>query len=432
MPSKLFRDNADAQLDDALGAAHSDFTAKVSADVSGLAATENRSISSSADSAIERSASDEVQKRAEIIKDICSRVLTATEGETPEEVAQFAEARLLEEYQKIKELADAARPRLRGGFQRPFDFSRELRKSRETLVAGFDIPNALAGRNRGVDLFISHSSRDSDLALLLVKLFRTALRLGSEQVRCTSVDGYRLPAGAETDNQLRDEVLGARLLVGIMSSSSLASAFVLFELGARWGAKKRLVPLLGPGMRAGDLRGPVAGLNALSCEHHAQLHQLVTDSAEILGVTAEKPQTYQEQLDTIVYFATAQLSQWTTAERPQVNSPAVPQQEPGLGAELRVLLPTDASNEFTEAEETIRRHCEGEFPNDYYMQAYCVAQQRAAVVKLRAGRPDDVPVEVFGLMRRRCAAEWPSDYSMRVYCEKQQTDGYRELKGFRT
>jgi hypothetical protein len=49
--------------------------------------------------------------------------------------------------------------------------------------------------------------------------------------------------------------------------------------------------------------------------------------------------------------------------------------------------------------------------------------------KLRAGRPDDVPVEVFDLMRRRCAAEWPTHYSMRVYCEKQQVEGYRELKG---
>jgi hypothetical protein len=117
------------------------------------------------------------------------------------------------------------------------------------------------------------------------------------------VDGYRLPAGVNTDEWLRDEILGARLLVGIMSSSSLESAYVLFELGARWGTKQCLVPLLAPGMRAASLKGPVAGLNALSCESQAQLHQLVEDAAKHLGLVPEGPQTYQAQLDTLITFA---------------------------------------------------------------------------------------------------------------------------------
>ncbi|OLC68161.1 MAG: hypothetical protein AUH69_02145 [Actinobacteria bacterium 13_1_40CM_4_65_12] len=114
-----------------------------------------------------------------------------------------------------------------------------------------------------VDVFVSHSSQDVALAAQVVDLLRAALNLRAESIRCTSVDGYRLPAGADSDEQLRDEALACRALIGILSAFSLASAYVLFELGARWGAKRPLIPLLAPGIGPQALKGPLAGLNAL-------------------------------------------------------------------------------------------------------------------------------------------------------------------------
>lgn len=86
-----------------------------------------------------------------------------------------------------------------------------------------------------IKIFISHSAHDASIAASLAELFRTAMRLSKSDIRCTSVDGYRLPAGANTDEQLRREVLEAPVLVGLMSHRSFESAYVLFELGARWG-----------------------------------------------------------------------------------------------------------------------------------------------------------------------------------------------------
>ena len=83
-----------------------------------------------------------------------------------------------------------------------------------------------------IKLFISHSSDDTELATLLVQLLATALVMKSQDIRCTSVDGYRLPGGADADEQLRDEAWSAECFLGIISSQSLASAYVLFELGA--------------------------------------------------------------------------------------------------------------------------------------------------------------------------------------------------------
>ncbi|MDH3233824.1 MAG: toll/interleukin-1 receptor domain-containing protein, partial [Alphaproteobacteria bacterium] len=99
-----------------------------------------------------------------------------------------------------------------------------------------------------VQVFISHSSRDTNLAKSVIDLLRSALNLPASEIRCTSVPGYKLPGGAETDNQLRSELLEAPVFVGLVTEAGMASAYVLFELGARWGAKKQLIPLLAPGV----------------------------------------------------------------------------------------------------------------------------------------------------------------------------------------
>ena len=92
-----------------------------------------------------------------------------------------------------------------------------------------------------IKLFISHSSADLALAAKLVDLIRAALLLPGGQVRCTSLEGYRLPGGAATELQLREEIRSADAFVGIVSAESIQSLFVLFELGARWGIKRTFV-----------------------------------------------------------------------------------------------------------------------------------------------------------------------------------------------
>ncbi len=149
-----------------------------------------------------------------------------------------------------------------------------------------------------MQLFLSHSSRDEELAESLINLLRAGIDgLSPKKIRCTSVNGYRLNVGAHTDEQLRNEVLTARSFVGLITSASIDSAYVLFELGARWGAGLPLAPLLGAGATSKSLRGPLGGLNALKCEDAGQLHQFVTDIAGQLGLEVNAPAVYQKTLD---------------------------------------------------------------------------------------------------------------------------------------
>jgi hypothetical protein len=93
-------------------------------------------------------------------------------------------------------------------------------------------------------IFVSHSSKDKALAETLTDLLKSALGLLSDQIRCSSVDGHRLPVGVDTQNKLREEVHAAKVVIGLVTPSSLASSYVMFELGARWGAGLFLAPLL--------------------------------------------------------------------------------------------------------------------------------------------------------------------------------------------
>ena len=98
---------------------------------------------------------------------------------------------------------------------------------------------------------------------------RKSLNLRSTDIRCSSVDGYRLPGGVPTDQSLRAEVHDAELVIGLITPNSLKSIYVSFELGARWGANRPMIPLLASGSNLGNLGGFLAGINALNCSNGA-------------------------------------------------------------------------------------------------------------------------------------------------------------------
>jgi TIR domain len=137
-------------------------------------------------------------------------------------------------------------------------------------------------------VFISHSSKDVALATALIELLRAGLSLKPENIRCSSVDGYRLPGGAATEQQLRKEVNTAKAFIGLITKESLVSPYVMFELGARWGAELHMLPLLA-GVDPSYVKGPLAGINALSCSSEAQVYQMLADIGAELNLSVSSP-----------------------------------------------------------------------------------------------------------------------------------------------
>lgn len=89
----------------------------------------------------------------------------------------------------------------------------EMKKPNPTPVKKLRTPKS----KNGMKVFISHSNKDVDTAKAVIQLLRTALNLKTEDIRCTSVDGYRLPLGVSTDEQVKTEIYDSQVLIGLIS-----------------------------------------------------------------------------------------------------------------------------------------------------------------------------------------------------------------------
>lgn len=173
-------------------------------------------------------------------------------------------------------------------------------------------------RGIGMKVFISHNSKDEELAKNLVNLLQKSLRLESSDIRCSSVDGYRLEGGVAIDETLRIEVHEAELVIGLITPNSLKSLYVAFELGARWGIKKPMIPLLAAGVTSEHLDGPLAGITALYCDNESQVFQLLEESARHLG--SKREEKTSSYLDDVKRLSESSLELQVVAKREAADS----------------------------------------------------------------------------------------------------------------
>jgi len=257
-----------------------------------------------------------------------------------------------------------------------------------------------------MDIFISHSSEDADVAKTIIELIKAAFNLPSEKIRCTSVNGYKLKAGASTEAQLKIEILHSKVLLAIITPQSVSSLYVLFELGARWGLSLPLIPLVTSKQGFELLKGPLGNINALLSCDGAQLHQLLDDLGEYLELKKEPAAVYQHIIDSIVQNSLTEV---------------LPHGKPF----------TTTSTERTTKNELniIKIQAEKEYPMDFSMQVYRIKEQRKALELLKAPRPTDIPLNIFNQIREKAETEWPVDFEMRLYSENEQIEAYRELNG---
>lgn len=280
------------------------------------------------------------------------------------------------------------------------DFIEESKSSNNLIE-----PNS----ENNMKIFISHSHKDVNLAKALIELIRNALNLKAEDIRCTSVDGYRLRAGVSTDEQLKTEIYNSEVLIGLISPSSISSYYVLFELGARWGANKPLIPLITNEQGSNLLKGPLKGINALNTNSESQLFQLISDLSELLNISSEKASVYQTYINQLSKLVSSESS--LTESKTDTNSDSILE-----------------NSDYSDSDKKIKTYCKGYWPDDYSMQVSCINEQREAVEILKKGKPDDISADDFVLIRKKASEYWKNDYTMRLSQEKEQFDAIRKLR----
>lgn len=147
-----------------------------------------------------------------------------------------------------------------------------------------------------MDIFISHSNIDTYLANALIRLIEKALKLKATAIRCSSVDGYRLPGGAKIDETIRKEIHESKVFIALLTSHSMESTYVLFEMGARWAIEGYLLPIICQPDGKSLVNGPLKSLNVLDGKREPELHQLISDLSGYLGVAPEPPASYLAEI----------------------------------------------------------------------------------------------------------------------------------------
>lgn len=154
-----------------------------------------------------------------------------------------------------------------------------------------------------VELFISHAHRDVDLAAQLVAAITTAMDVPPNGVRCTSLPGYKLEIGTMPAQQLRHELSSASVVVAIITPFSLASDWVLFELGATWSQAKRVMPLLGGRIRSTDLPGPMRSMHCAELDKASSLDEFIETLGRELRWSARNAVAARAQLGILAQYA---------------------------------------------------------------------------------------------------------------------------------
>lgn len=96
-----------------------------------------------------------------------------------------------------------------------------------------------------MNIFVSHSSKDEDLASLFVTLLTDVLKIDSDFVYCSSIDGHKNDSGANWKEVLKESIQMASLSFSLITENYLDSEVCLCELGGLYfNPNNRLIPLL--------------------------------------------------------------------------------------------------------------------------------------------------------------------------------------------
>ena len=186
-------------------------------------------------------------------------------------------------------------------------------------------------------IFISHSNFDKDLADVLVDMLCAALHLRRSDFLCTSVEGAKLRGGDQTDTVLRRAIREVPAFLSLLTPKAVASTYVLFELGARWGNEKHHIPLLAKGAGSGEIKDPLKATNALQLSEDTDVLQLVGDLAHLIHCEPEPPNSYLKKVQKVVEISRASVKSINSAT-PTLDGDTDVQSGPALSREASELL----------------------------------------------------------------------------------------------
>lgn len=93
-------------------------------------------------------------------------------------------------------------------------------------------------------IFISHSSKNRELAEIWSEFLQVGMGVPREEIFCSSLN-RAIPTGEDFIRVIKEQMDGCRMVIALITEEYLNSKFCLMELGAAWVLNSDLCPLLG-------------------------------------------------------------------------------------------------------------------------------------------------------------------------------------------
>lgn len=157
-----------------------------------------------------------------------------------------------------------------------------------------------------IELFISHSHKDSKIATQLIRLIEGCVKVKDGSIRCTSVEGYGLKTGATPNVQLLNELKDSKVVVGILSPNSIRDAWPLSEMGCAWGLERKPICFLVGGLTHKDVEGPLSGtINTIASDRNSIVDFIATVREGLGAEATDERKGEKAKRDFMEYIASA-------------------------------------------------------------------------------------------------------------------------------
>lgn len=124
-------------------------------------------------------------------------------------------------------------------------------------------------------VFISHSSADKEIITLFVeRVLQLGLELRHEEIAFTSDERFGVEPGENIAKYIKDNILGASVVLIMLSKSYKASEICLNEMGAAWALGKTCVSVVLPDTNFSELGWLTSLEKAVSITNKDQLSKL--------------------------------------------------------------------------------------------------------------------------------------------------------------
>jgi len=128
----------------------------------------------------------------------------------------------------------------------------------------------------GKKVFVSHSVADKKMINNLIG-FLNNIGIKDDDIFCTSISGT-LEGGRSFVDQIRDNVLGSKVVIFLLTERFFLSYFCLAELGAAWALNPNILPIIVPSISIAEYNNtPLIGIQALNMNSENFATELFND-----------------------------------------------------------------------------------------------------------------------------------------------------------